>query len=327
MKMRPRPPIKISVVAPCYNEERGLPEFVKRTDAVLRALKTEYELILVNDGSADNSATTAVALTNTYPHLKVVNLSRNFGHQVAVTAGLDIADGDAVVVIDADLQDPPELISEMVARWREGYQVAYGQRRTREGEKLFKILTAKFFYRILRRITKVNIPIDTGDYRLMDRKVVEAMRRLRESHRFLRGLVSWTGYRQIAVPYDRKPRFTGETHYPVRKMLLFSLDAFTSFSILPLRLLSFLGLFIVVMAILFSLYVLVVKIFDPSFFLAGFPTIVLLITFFGGIQLLSLGVIGEYIGRIYEEIKRRPLYFVDTIYQNGSLQEPLQRVD
>ncbi len=313
--------IEISVAAPCYNEAKGLPEFVKRTDGVLKQLKTSYELILVNDGSVDESFNVGVELTKTYPHLKVVSLSRNFGHQVAVTAGMDIAVGDAVILIDADLQDPPELISEMVAKWREGYQVVYGQRRMREGEKFFKLFTAKLFYRLLRRITKVSIPVDTGDFRLMDRKVVEAMKRLRESHRFIRGLVSWTGFKQIPVTYDRKPRFVGETHYPWRKMLLFSIDAITSFSIVPLRLLTLFGSMIVLLAVLFSAYVLVVKIFDPGFFLAGFPTIVLLISFFGGIQLLSLGVIGEYVGRIYEEIKRRPLYFVDAIYQNGSKQE------
>lgn len=310
--------VEISVAAPCYNEARGLPEFVKRTDDVLRQLKRKYELILVNDGSRDDTFEVAVELTKSYPSLKVISLSRNFGHQVAVTAGMDAAVGDAVVLIDADLQDPPELISEMVAKWRSGYEVVYAQRRRREGEGFFKILTAKLFYRFLRRITKVTIPIDTGDFRLMDRKVVEAMKRLRESHRFIRGLVSWTGFKQAPVLYTRKPRYTGETHYPWRKMFLFSLDAITSFSIVPLRLLTILGSLIVLLAIFFSLFVLVVKLFDPGFFLAGFPTIVLLISFFGGIQLLSLGIIGEYVGRIYEEIKRRPLYFVDAIYQNGS---------
>lgn len=309
--------VEISVAAPCYNEARGLPEFVKRTDDVLKKLKRKYEFILVNDGSRDETFEVAVELTRSYPSLKVISLSRNFGHQVAVTAGMDAAVGDAVVLIDADLQDPPELISEMVAKWRSGYDVVYGQRRRREGEGFFKILTAKLFYRFLRRITKVSIPIDTGDFRLMDRKVVEAMKRLRESHRFIRGLVSWTGFKQAPVLYTRKPRYAGETHYPWRKMFLFSLDAITSFSIVPLRLLTLVGSLIVLLAIFFSLFILVVKLFDPGFFLAGFPTIVLLITFFGGIQLLSLGVIGEYVGRIYEEIKRRPLYFVDAIYQNG----------
>jgi len=315
---KPEKAIEISVVAPCFNEANGLHEFVKRTDAVLKKLKTPYEIILVNDGSADNTLTAAIDLSISHKNLKVVSLSRNFGHQVAVTAGMDLAVGDAVVVIDADLQDPPELITEMVTKWREGYDVAYGQRRARDGEKIFKLVTAKLFYRLLRRITKVSIPVDTGDFRLMDRKVVEAMKRLRESHRFIRGLVSWTGFKQTPVMYDRKSRFAGETHYSLSKMFLFSLDAITSFSILPLRLLSLLGLLIVFLATLFSFYVLIVKIFDPGFFLAGFPTIVLLISFFGGIQLLSLGVIGEYVGRIYEEIKQRPLYFVDAIYQNGS---------
>jgi len=313
--------IELSVVAPCYNEEKCLPEFVKRTDAVLRQLKMNYEIILVNDGSQDRSLEIAVELTKEYTHLKVANLSRNFGHQVAVTAGMDLAVGEAVVLIDADLQDPPELIADLAAKWREGADVVYGQRKRREGETAFKLLTSKLFYRLLKKITRVNIPMDTGDFRLMNRKVVEAMKRLRESHRFIRGLVTWTGFTQAAVMYDRKPRFAGETHYPLRKMLLFSMDAITSFSILPLRMLTVLGSFILLLSILFSVVVLIVKFLDPSYFLAGFPTIVLLITFFGGIQLISLGIIGEYVGRVYEEIKRRPLYFMDGIYQGGSLQE------
>ena len=317
-----KPSIELSVVIPCYNEEAGLPEMIRRTDDVLKHSGASYEMILVNDGSRDNTFGAAVHLSTVYDRLLVVNLSRNFGHQVAVTAGMDMARGSAVVLIDADLQDPPELIADMVAKWREGFEVVYGQRRTRAGETFFKLLTARVFYRLLRRITKVNIPVDTGDFRLMDRKVVEAMKRLRESHRFIRGLVSWTGFKQAPVLYDRKTRFSGETHYPFRKMFLFSLDAITSFSILPLRLLTFLGLSVVLLALLFSLYVLTVKIFDPGYFLPGFPTIVLLILFFGGIQLLSVGLIGEYVGRIYEEIKRRPLYFVDTVYRRGK-QQPL----
>ena len=313
--------IELSVVVPCYNEEKGLPEFIERTDAVLKQINLHYELLLVNDGSHDNTLNVLVKLSKSYPAMKVLNLSRNFGHQIAVTAGMDAAVGNAIVLIDADLQDPPELITEMVMKWRDGYDVAYGQRRRRGGENFVKLVTAKLFYRLLKRITKVNIPIDTGDFRLMDRKVVDAMKQLRESHRFIRGLVSWTGFKQTPVLYDRSPRFAGETHYPFRKMLLFSLDAITSFSIIPLRLLTSLGLIIVFFTILFTFIVIAVKLIDPTYFLSGFPATVLLILFFGGIQILSLGVIGEYIGRIYEEIKRRPLYFVDSVYQNGSLKE------
>lgn len=313
--------IVLSLVAPCYNEEKSLQEFVHRTEEVLKKLKLPFELILVNDGSNDRTLEVGKELTKTDPRLKIVTLSRNFGHQIAATAGMDVAQGDAVVLIDADLQDPPELIPEMVAKWREGFDVVYGQRRSRAGEAFFKLFTARMFYRLLRRITKVDIPLDTGDFRLMDRKVVEAMRQLRERHRFVRGLVSWTGFRQAPLLYDRRPRFAGETHYPFRKMFLFSLDAITSFSILPLRLMTFLGLFIVLIAMILSLVVLIVRLIEPEYFLAGFPTIVLLIMFFGGIQLLSLGVMGEYVGRIYEEVKHRPLYFVDSIYQNGSRQD------
>ena len=218
---------KLAIVAPCYNEEAGLPEFVRRVKAVGAQLGCAHEIILVNDGSRDRTLPVALDLAARDPVIRVVNLLRNFGHQAAVTAGLDLADGDAVVLIDSDLQDPPEVIVEMVAEWKKGADVAYGQRRSRAGETAFKLFTAKLFYRILRALTKSPIPADTGDFRLMDRRVVEVLRSMRERHRFIRGMVSWVGGRQVAVPYDRQARFAGETKYPFRKMFAFALDAIT----------------------------------------------------------------------------------------------------
>jgi glycosyltransferase involved in cell wall biosynthesis len=308
---------KLAIVAPCYNEEGGLAEFVRRLKAVCAGVGCTYEIILVNDGSRDRTFLVACELAANDPTLKVVNLLRNFGHQAAVTAGLDVADGDAVVLIDSDLQDPPEVIPEMIARWKAGADVVYGQRRTREGESGFKRLTAKIFYRVLQRMTKSNIPSDTGDFRLMDRKVAEALRGMRERHRFIRGMVSWVGGRQEPVVYDRKPRFAGETKYPLRKMISFAIDAITSFSVVPLRLVTYLALFILALAVVMTLVVFGVKLANPNYFIPGYASLILLIMFFGGVQLLALGVIGEYLGRMYESIKARPIYIVEQIYQQG----------
>jgi glycosyltransferase involved in cell wall biosynthesis len=305
--------IEFSVVAPCYNEEKGLPEFVLRTTAVLDKLGMTYELILVDDGSRDQTLATAISLKQKYPCIKVVGLARNFGHQAAVTAGMDLAEGKAVVLIDADLQDPPEVILEMVPKWREGFDVVYAQRRQREGESQFKLLTAKIFYRLLRKMTDANIPVDTGDFRLMDRNVVDAIKNMREKHRFIRGMVSWVGFKQTPVLYDRKSRHAGETNYPLKKMVLFAMDAITSFSIIPLRLVTILGLIMMSITAALGLLVIAVRLLLPTYFIPGFGMIVLLILFFGGLQLFALGVIGEYVGRIYEEIKRRPLYLIKTI--------------
>lgn len=306
---------KLSVVAPCYNEEAGLPEFVRRVKAVCEALRCPYEIVLVNDGSRDRTLETALGLAAGDPALRVVNLLRNFGHQAAATAGLDQATGDVVVLIDSDLQDPPEVIAEMVARWEGGADVAYGQRRTRKGESRLKLVTAEIFYRVLRRLTKANIPADTGDFRLMDRRIVDALCQMRERHRFIRGMVSWVGGTQVAVLYDRKPRFAGETKYPLRKMISFALDAITSFSVVPLRLVTYLAMLIIVVALLATAVVVVVKLNNPAYFIPGFAATMLTIIFFGGVQLLALGVIGEYIGRMYESVKSRPIYLIEGIYQ------------
>ncbi len=309
---------KLAIVAPCYNEAAGLPEFVRRIKAVCQQLACEHEIVLVNDGSRDNTLQVALAEAAQDPAIRVVNLLRNFGHQAAVTAGLDIAAGDAVVLIDSDLQDPPEIIIDMVREWKAGADVAYGQRRKREGETAFKLFTAAVFYRLLRRMTKSNIPADTGDFRLMDRRVVEVLRSMREPHRFIRGMVSWVGGKQVAVQYDRKPRFAGETKYPLRKMVAFAVDAITSFSVVPLRFVTWLALGIIALTILAAIGVVAVKLVNPHYFIPGYPSIIITIVFFGGVQLLALGVIGEYIGRMFEAVKARPIYIVEQVYQQKS---------
>lgn len=308
---------KLSIVAPCYNEEAGLPEFVRRVKTVCTQLGCEHEIVLVNDGSRDRTLAVAMALAAEDPLIRVVNLFRNFGHQAAVTAGLDFADGDAVVLIDSDLQDPPEVIVEMVAIWQQGADVVYGQRRTREGETAFKLFTARLFYRILRTLTRNDIPADTGDFRLMDRQVVEVLRSMRERHRFIRGMVSWVGGRQVAVRYDRKSRFAGETKYPFRKMLAFAIDAITSFSIIPLRVVTLIALAVIGLSVLAAIVVVIVRLGNPDYFIPGYPSIIITLVFFGGVQLLALGIIGEYLGRMYEAIKARPLYIVEQVYSQS----------
>jgi glycosyltransferase involved in cell wall biosynthesis len=313
MRSLPATP-KLSIVAPCYNEEQVLPEFVARVIAVCRGLGCDYELVLVNDGSRDHTHAVALRLAQADPHLRVVNFFRNFGHQAAVTAGLDLAAGDAVVLIDSDLQDPPEVIVEMFARWRDGVDVVYGQRRSREGESAFKLLTAKLFYRLLSWSTDRTIPMDTGDFRLMDRQVVEVLKQMRERHRFIRGMVSWVGGRQEPVLYDRKPRFAGTTNYPFAKMLAFAIDAVTSFSVLPLRLLTYSALAVLGLTLIMAVVVFVLKLVHPGYFIPGYASIMLTIMFFGGINLLAFGIIGEYLGRMYEAVKGRPLYIVESVY-------------
>jgi dolichol-phosphate mannosyltransferase len=316
---------RLSIVAPCYNEEGSIADFVRRVKAVCDGLRCAYEIVLVNDGSRDRTLPVALELAATEPALRVINLLRNFGHQAAATAGLDVATGDVVVLIDADLQDPPEVIPEMVARWQEGADVAYGRRRTRQGESRLKLLSAGVFYRVLRRMTHNDIPADTGDFRLMDRRIVDVLRQMRERHRFIRGMVSWVGGQQVAVLYDRNARFAGKTNYPLRKMISFALDAITSFSVVPLRLVTYLALLIITLALLATLTVFVVKLRQPDYFIPGFAATVITIIFFGGVQLLALGVIGEYVGRMYESIKARPIYVIEGIYPPGAGEPRLLR--
>jgi len=310
---------KLSIVAPCYNEEKVLPEFVARVTAICRSTGFKYEIILVNDGSRDLTHAVALRLAQADDHLRVANFFRNFGHQAAVTAGLDLADGDVVVLIDSDLQDPPEVITEMIEKWWDGADVVYGQRRTRSGESHFKLFTAKLFYRLLSWTTDRSIPKDTGDFRLMDRQVVSVLRLMRERHRFIRGMVSWVGGRQEAVLYDRQPRFAGTTSYPFAKMFSFAIDAITSFSVLPLRLLSYSALAVLAITALMSIFVFIVRLVNPTYFIPGYTSLMLTIMFFGGINLLAFGIIGEYIGRMYESVKGRPLYVMESVYPPGAL--------
>jgi len=309
---QPAPPARpvISVVAPAWNEAVTLPLFVDETRAVLDGLGEPWEIVLVDDGSADGTRAVLRELHAADARVKSVSFSRNFGHQVAITAGLDFARGDAVVVIDSDLQDPPELIPALVARWREGYQVVYAQRTAREGETWFKLATASLFYRLIRRIANVDIPVDTGDFRLLDRRAADALRGMREQHRYVRGLAAWIGFRSAAVPYQRRARHAGETKYPLRRMLKFALDGITNFSYLPLQLATYAGFFVAGLSLAGILLAIVLRL-TLGHALTGQATTLVSVLFLGGIQLIFLGIIGEYLGRIYDEVKGRPLYVVD----------------
>jgi glycosyltransferase involved in cell wall biosynthesis len=298
----------ISVVAPVYDEEVLLPEFYRRAVSALEPLGVPFEIVLVNDGSHDRSGAIMDELHAQDPRVKVVHFSRNFGHQIAITAGTDHAQGQCVAVIDSDLQDPPEVIVDMYHKWREGYQVIYGVRSEREGETAFKRATASMFYRLIRRITNINLPLDTGDFRLMDRRVVDAMKKMREHHRFMRGLSVWVGFKQTGVSYRRDARKAGVTKYPLRKMLRFALDAITSFSYLPLQLATYSGFAIAGLSVVAILIAIVLRLTGNA--IAGQATTLVSVLFLGGIQLIFLGIIGEYLGRIYDEVKRRPLYIV-----------------
>ena len=301
---------QLSVIVPCYDEEAVLAETHRRlTDVLERIDGMEYEVIYVDDGSRDRTGQILCALQASDERVRVVRFSRNFGHQTAVTAGLEHAKGDAVVLIDADLQDPPEVIPEFVARWREGYHVAYGVRIDRPGETQFKLTTAKSFYRLLGRLSETKIPLDAGDFRLMDRQVVNALQSMPERDRFVRGMVAWVGFRQIPVPYRREPRFAGESKYPLFKMMRFALDGVTSFSVAPLHAATWIGFAASVLAMVGVVYALVLRLFTNNW-VTGWTALFIAVLFVGGTQLLALGVIGEYVGRIYAESKRRPLYVV-----------------
>jgi dolichol-phosphate mannosyltransferase len=303
----------ISVIIPCYNEMAVLPEAHRRLAAVADRLAHvgSFEFIFVDDGSRDETARVLHELTGADSRVRGLRLSRNFGQQIATTAGLEHAAGDAVVIIDADLQDPPELIDTMLTHWREGYHVAYAQRTERTGETAFKLWSAKMFYRLISYISDAPLPRDTGDFRLMDRKVVDALLRMPERDRFLRGMVTWVGFRQIAVPYKREPRFAGTTGYPVWKMVRFAIDAVVSFSFAPLRLAVWTGFLAIAVAFLGIIYAILLRVVaDPSQWVRGWASLFVAILFMGGVQLVSLGIIGEYVGRIYGEVKQRPLYFV-----------------
>lgn len=305
----------ISIVVPIFNEEAVLPELYRRINEVMNELGESWELILVNDGSRDRSADVIAALHQKDDRVKGISFSRNFGFQEAVTAGLTYASGQVVVLSDADLQDPPEVIPEMIAKWREGFDVVYGVRISREGETWFKKFTAKLFYRIIYRITSVNIPLDTGDFRLMNRRVVNAILRMPERNRFLRGMVPWVGYRQTGLAYQRQARFAGESKFnSIRQMLPFAVDAITSFSYFPLQMATYLGFMMAVVSAITILAVIALRLFGPDAPLLGQASTLVAVLFLGGVQLISLGIIGEYLGRIYDEVKERPLFLVEETW-------------
>jgi glycosyltransferase involved in cell wall biosynthesis len=305
--------IDLSLLVPCYNEEGNLDYLFNRLKEVLQPLNLNYEIVCVNDGSKDNTLNLLIEHHQQDPQIKIINLSRNFGKEAAVSAGLDYTQGKAVIPIDADLQDPPELIREFLQKWREGYDVVYGVRKSREGESWIKKITAKYFYRFIGKISTIPIPPDTGDYRLLDQKVVLALRKLPERNRFMKGLFSWVGYKQAPVYFIREARKQGKSSFNYWKLWNFALDGITSFSSIPLKVWSYCGLLISVIALIYGSFLLL-KTLVLGIDLPGYASTIVTILFLGGIQLISLGVIGEYIARIYEEIKQRPIYLVRETY-------------
>ncbi len=305
--------VEISVVVPAYNEEPNLEYLLERLELVLTNLKASYEIVFVNDGSQDNTLKHLIEYHYHNPAIKIIDLSRNFGKEIALTAGLKYAKGAAVIPIDADLQDPPELIAELVAKWREGYDVVYATRRSREGESWLKRLTALMFYRTICQMSKVSIPANTGDFRLLDRKVVDAIAQMPERTRFMKGMFAWVGFKQTSILFDRRPRFGGQTSWNYWKLWNFALDGIASFSSFPLKVWSYLGLVISFFALLYAVVLLILTLITGND-VPGYASLIISILFLGGIQLISLGILGEYLGRIYQEVKQRPLYFVRETY-------------
>ena len=299
----------LSIIVHMYYEELVAYECYHRIKNVVNGIESmDHEIIFVNDGSKDRTLAILKSIAKGDKCVKIIDFSRNFGHQAAVTAGLFNCNGDAIVIIDADLQDPPEIIPEMISKWEEGHQVIYGKRKIRSGESKFKLLTAKYFYRVLSYMASIEIPKDTGDFRLMDRIVVEAFKEMPEQNRFIRGMVSWIGFDQVPLEYNRDDRFAGETKYPLRKMIKFATDGIVSFSTKPLKLTAIFGIGTIGISILLIIYTIITKIMSDTSM--GWASTMCVILFFSGVQLLSLGVIGEYIARIYDESKNRPLYLV-----------------
>lgn len=301
--------ITYSIIAPIYNEIENLPELYRRVKEVMDSNGETWELVLVDDGSTDGSTEKIRELAEKDKTVRPVIFARNFGHQVAITAGWDYARGDAIVIIDADLQDPPEVILELAKKWKEGYEVVYAVRGEREGESWFKLWTASLFYRLIYRITDVKIPVDTGDFRLMDRKVVDVLKQMKERHRFPRGMSAWVGFKQIGVTYKRAARVAGVTKYPFKKMLRLAVNAITGFSYFPLQVATFFGFVSAGLSILAIPVVAILRLAGSHFF-EGQTTTLISVLFLGGVQLISLGILGEYVGRLYDEAKGRPLYIV-----------------
>ena len=317
---------KISIVVPVFNEIEVIDTFYARVKKTVETLDTlTYEIIFVDDGSNDGSYQKLLDLAGIDGNVKIIKFSRNFGHQIAITAGIDNANGDAVVVIDADLQDPPEVITKFIEKWEEGYDVVYGTRESRKGESKMKLLTAALFYRLLKTIIKIDIPVDVGDFRLMSKRAVKYFKEFRERDRFVRGLVSWIGFRQTGVAYEREERYAGETKYPYTKMIKFALDGITSFSSLPLKLATWLGYFTSFLAFLYLCSVFIQKVLGYT--VHGWATIMVGMLFLGGVQLICLGIVGEYIGRISNEIKQRPLYIIEEMREgkNNKSESPADK--
>ena len=302
--------IRFSLVVPLYNEEAVIEETNRRLTAVMNSLNENYEIIYINDGSRDRTGLLARELCAADPRIKLITFSRNFGHQTAITAGMDHAGGDAVIIIDADLQDPPEIIPQMIEHWEEGYEVVYGRRTARSGVNWFKRFTAKRYYRFLRRMTDVEIPVDVGDFRLIDARVRDALMTMPEHNRYVRGLISWLGFRQTFVDYVRAPRFAGETKYPLKKMLRLAADGIASFSYKPLKMGIGLGVVLSAFSFLFLMFVFISRLFNLIVMEPGYASIMCVILFFFGVVLIMLGIIGEYIARIFEEVKGRPIYVI-----------------
>lgn len=319
--VEPHPAPVISVVGPVYNEEALIGQFCERVVAVLNEFGEPFEVVLVNDGSRDRSSEIIRAIHKREPRVKLINFSRNFGLQPALTAGLDYARGKAVIVMDTDLQDPPEVLPQLIEKWREGYQLVYAQRAERAGETWFKKFSASAFYRVITKITNVEIPVDTGEFRLMDRKVVDALVSMREYSRFMRGLSMWVGFKQTGIRYQRDARTAGETKFPLRKMIRLALDGITTFSYFPLQLATYFGFIVAALSLLVLIMVIILRAVgaggpaiplggDEGGAFYGQASTLVAVLFFGGVQLIFLGIIGEYLGRIYDEVKRRPLYIV-----------------
>lgn len=302
----------ISVVAPAYNEQEVLGEFHRRVTEVMRGIGCDYEVVLVNDGSRDNTLALMHALRASDPHVSVVDLSRNFGKEIALSAGLDHTKGEVIVVLDSDLQDPPELIPQMLEIWREGYDIVYGTRTVRDGESWFKKMTASYFYRLIKKVSRVDIPKDTGDFRLMSRRAVLALTKLREEHRFMKGLFAWIGFPSKAFLYRRDPRAAGETKWNYWKLWNFAIEGITSFTVAPLKVSTYLGLLVAMLSLFYAVFVIwkAMVYGDP---VRGYPSLMAVILFLGGVQLVSVGLLGEYVGRIFNEVKRRPLYLINRL--------------
>lgn len=308
----------ISIIAPVYNEEPIIDELYRRLVVVLDSIGEPWELVMVNDGSVDSSAEKMRALTDQDARVRVVNFARNFGHQNAVTAGMDYVRGEAVVIIDADLQDPPEVIERLIDKWREGYEVVYAVRAERQGESWFKKFSAKLFYRMIYRITDVDIPVDTGDFRLMDRKVVDAVQAMREHNRFIRGMTSWVGFRQTGIEYVRHERYAGQTKYPLKKMLRFAMDAITGFSYFPLQVTIYVSLALALLAVLATPVVVILRTTGSTLEFKGQATTLIVLLLLSSFQLFFFFIMGQYVARIYDEVRARPLYIVANVWEHDS---------